>query len=104
MRVHDVEPMVARQADEGGGERQQVLRFAEQRIRRRLDPLERKAWNARPPAERLVAADQMDLVAAARERMGQLRGDDAAAADRGVADDPDVHGIGFKSVVRTSGS
>ena len=28
--------------------------------------------------------------------MGQLRGNDAAAAERGVADDPDVHGIGFK--------
>jgi hypothetical protein len=46
----------------------------------------------------------MDLVTAARERMGQFRRDDAAAAERGVADDPDVHGIGFKSVVRTSGS
>ena len=104
MRVHDVEPMVARQTDEGGSERKQVLRLAEQRIRRRLDPLEREAWNARPPSERLVAADQVDLVAAARERMGQFGGDDAAAAERGVADDPDVHGTCFKRVVRTSGS
>jgi hypothetical protein len=47
--VHDVEPMVARQAHEGGGERQQVLGFAEQRIRRCLDPLEREA-RAHPPA------------------------------------------------------
>jgi hypothetical protein len=49
VRVHDVEAMVARQADESGGERKQVLRFAEQRIRRCLDPLEREAWNALPP-------------------------------------------------------
>ena len=90
VRVHDVEPMVARQTDEGGGERKQVLRLAEQRICWRLDPLEREAWNARPPSERLVAADQVDLVAAARELAAQLGGHDAAAAEVRVAADADL--------------
>ena len=93
MRVDDVEPLgratrwtIVLASDE------QVLRLAEQRIRRRLDPVERQAAaDSRRQPERLVAADEMDLVAAARQRMRQLGRDDAAAADRGVADDPDVH-------------
>ena len=73
-------------------QREQVLRLAEQRVRRHLDRLERQAGNARPPSERRLAADQMNAVPAIRQRMRQLGGDDAAAADRRVTHHADVHG------------
>ena len=47
VRVHDVELLLARDADDGVGERQQVLRLAEQRIRRRVHALERQSRAAR---------------------------------------------------------
>ena len=39
----------------------------------------------------MLAAQEVHVVAAQRERLAQLGGDDAAAADRRVTDDADVH-------------
>ena len=41
--------------------------------------------------ERRFGADDVDRVAARSQRLAELRGHDAAATDRGVADDADVH-------------
>jgi hypothetical protein len=43
-----------------------------------------------PQPERLVAAEEMDFVPASHEVARELRGDDAAPAERGVADDADL--------------
>ena len=42
VRVHDVELLVARHLHDLGGQRQQILRLAKQRIARRLDAVERQ--------------------------------------------------------------
>ena len=42
--------------------------------------------------ERRFSADEVDLVTAASQCLAQLRGYDAAASDRRVTDDPDIHG------------
>jgi hypothetical protein len=52
MRVHHIQLPVARHLDDGIGEREQVLRLAEQRVRRRLDALEEQVGVAVAPAER----------------------------------------------------
>src|SRR4029078_7131929 len=72
-------------------EREQILRFAEQRIRWRQHLMKRQAGLKLAEPEWRFRADEMHLVAAARKRFSQLGGDDAAAADRRVADDSDVH-------------
>src|SRR5581483_10486478 len=50
-----------------------------------------------------VAADEMHFVVAQRQRVRQLRGDDAAAAHRRIAHDRDIHGV-FSSESRASSS
>jgi hypothetical protein len=90
--MDQVELVLARHADDGVGEREQVLRLAEQRIRRGVDALEPQSGQPVAPAERPLAAEQRDLMVAQRQRMRQLRRDHAAAADRGVTDDADTHG------------
>ena len=48
--------------------------------------------------ERRISADEVHLVAAVGQRLPELGGDDAAAADRGVAEEADVQGsrvLGF---------
>ncbi len=91
VRVDDLELLVARDLDDLVGERQEVLRFAEQRIGRRFDPVEEQARLVLAEPGRHVAAQDVDAMAARRERLAELGRDDAAAADRRVADDPDVH-------------
>ena len=95
MGMDDIEPLFARDAHEGVGQREQVLRLAEQRVRRCLDRGERQPRHAGAPPERRLAADDVDVMTAAGERVRQFRGDHAAAADRGVAHHPDVHGSCF---------
>ena len=102
--VDDVERVLLGDAGDGVGERQQVLRLAEERIRRDADRLERQAGDTVAPAKRRLAAHQVHAVAAFGERVRQLGGDHAAAADRGVADHPDLHGAYFSSPGRTIGS
>src|SRR5204863_6652024 len=79
------------------------LLLAKQRIRGNFDAMERQTRLVVAEAEGRVAAQHMDVVAARGEHLPQLGGDDAAASNRGVADDADVHGV-FRSVDRTRGS
>ena len=74
------------------GEREDVLRLVEQRVVGRLDGVELDAAGIGPQPERDLAAQQVHLVAPPHEMAGQLGGDDAAAAQRGVTDDADLHG------------
>ena len=53
--------------------------------------MERQARLELAQPERRIGADEVHLVAAVRQRLRELGGDDAAAADRRVADDADVH-------------
>ena len=92
VRVHDVEAEIARHLHHLVGDRQQVLRLAEQRIGRRQHLVERQARLIVAEPERRLRADDVHPVAADGQRLAELRGDDAAAADRGVTDDADVHG------------
>ena len=101
MRVDDVELMRARHLHQPVGEREQVLRFAEQRIARRVDAMKADPRVRLAQPERRLAADDVRLVAASREAARQLGGDHAASAHRGIADDPDVH---LSSVGRAIGS
>ena len=91
--VDDLELELARDLHDLVRERQHVLRLAEERIARRVHLMERQAGLVFAEPERRIGADEVHLVAALGERLGQLGRDDAAAADRGVADDADVHGI-----------
>ena len=72
------------------GQRQQILRLTEQRIGRRQHLVERQPLLELAQAERRFRADEVHLMPAQRERLAQLGRDDAAAADRRVADDADV--------------
>ena len=88
VRVDDVEPMRFGDTGDRVRQREQVLRFAEQRIRRHDDLLETDGRGfAVAPPERRFAADQVHLVAARGQRLRELRCDHAAAAHRCVADD-----------------
>ena len=91
VRVDDVEAELARHLDDLVRQREQVLRFAEQRIRRGQHLVEREPLLELAEPERRLRADEVHLVAAAGERLAELGGNDAAAANRGVADDADVH-------------
>ena len=102
--MDDVEPVVLGDPRDGIGQRQQVLRLAEERIRRHQDRLERQAGDAVAQPERRLAADQVHVVPPLRERVRQLGRDHAAAADRGVAHHPDLHGACFRSPGRRIGS
>ena len=90
--VDDVEVERARHVDQLVRERQQVLRVPKQRVAGRLHLVKREAGLELAEADRPLCADQADLVSAGGKRLGQLRGYDAATADRRVADDADVHG------------
>ena len=104
VRVDDVEPLLARNLDDLVREREQVLRLSEQRIAGRFHTMKRQAGLIVTEAKRRVAAQKMDPMTARRERLAQLGRDDAAAANRGIADDADVHGVAFMRLPRTTGS
>ena len=67
VRVDDVELLVARDLNDLVGERQEVLRFAEQRIRRRFDPVEEQPRLIVAEPGGHVAAQDVDAMAARRE-------------------------------------
>ena len=98
VRVHDVERELARELHDLVRERQQVLRLAKQRIGRRMDAMEREPRFVVAEAERRLRADQMHLMAAASQRLRQLGGDDAAAANRRVTHHSDMHSHLFKQM------
>ena len=50
--------------------------------------MEREARLVVAEPKRRLGADEMHLVAAARQRLGELGGHDAAASNRRVTDDP----------------
>ncbi len=95
--MDDVEATLAAYLDELVGERQQVLRLPEQRIAGGADGVERQPRLEVSQPHRRLAADEPDFVAAARQALGELRGDDAAAADGCVTDDADVHEAIFRA-------
>ena len=90
VRVDDVQTRLARHLHDPVRERQQILRLAEQRIRRRQHLVEEQPFLKLSEPERRFRADEVRLMPAQRKRLAQLGGDDAASADRGVADDADV--------------
>ncbi len=92
VRVDDVELLLIRDMRDRGGKREQVLRLAKQRIRRHGHAVEVQSRHTTLPAKRRLAADEMYVMAAIGQGLGQLRRDDAAAAHRRVADHPDSHG------------
>ena len=73
-------------------ERQHVLGFAEQRIGRRVHAVKRQSGLILARPERRFGAEQVHLVPALGEALGQLRGHNPAAADRGITDNADIHG------------
>ena len=91
MRVHDIEVLVPRHLDDLVRQRQHVLRLAEQRVRGRLDAMKGEPGLVGAEPERRVAAQNVYVVAAGRERLPELGRDDAAASDRRIADDADPH-------------
>src|SRR5687767_13735178 len=93
MRMDDVEPELARDLDDSIREREQVLRLAKERIGRRQHLMEGESRLELTEAERCFRADEMDLVATAGERLAKLGRNDAAAPDRGIADDADIHAL-----------
>jgi hypothetical protein len=60
------------------------------------------ARGIRVQADGIRVGDEVDLMPARGEFHAELGGDDAAAADGGVTDDPDVHGV-LNSEVRVNG-
>ena len=69
VRVNDVEPLARGHLDDLVRERQQILRLAEQRIARRLDAMERQARLVVAEPNGRVAAQDVDAVAARRQRL-----------------------------------
>ena len=90
MRVDDVQLRLARDLHDPVGKRQQILRLAEQRIRRRQHLVEEQAFLEVSEPERRFRADEVRLMPAQGKRLAQLGCHDPASADRGVADDADV--------------
>src|SRR5262249_39733318 len=103
VRVDDIEPLRARDLDDLVGERQEILRLAEQRIRRRLDAVERQARLIFAQPGRRFAAPDVGVMTPGREHLAELGCHDPAASYRGITDDADVHGL-LKTVERTTGS
>src|SRR5687767_4418096 len=90
MGMNDVETEFTRDLHDAVGNREKVLRFAEQRIGRRDHLMERQSLLKLPEPEWRFRADEMYLMTAKGKRLSQLGGDDAAATNRGIADDADV--------------
>src|SRR5262245_1425644 len=89
--VNDVEAEFACDLHNLVRQREQILRFAEQRIGRREHLVKREAGLKLAEPERRFRADEWHLVPPARKGLAQLVGYDAAAAHGGVTDDSDIH-------------
>src|SRR5207247_859528 len=82
----------ARDLDDLVGEREQVLRLTEERVRRRQHLVKPEPLVKLAEAEWHVCADDVYLVTPRGQCLAELGGHDSAAAYRRVADDADVHG------------
>ena len=91
MRMDDVETIRARHLYEAVGQREQILRLAKQRIAGRLDAVEPDVTIRLAQSKRRIAADHVGAMSATGEGSGQLRRHHAAAADRRITRNPDVH-------------
>ena len=80
VRVDDIERLRARNLHDLVRQREQVLRFPEERVRRRLDAMKGQPRLIAQP-ERRLTADDVHLMAALGKRRRELSGDDAAASD-----------------------
>jgi hypothetical protein len=89
--VDDVEPELACDLYDFVGQRQNVLRFTKQRIARRIDLMKYEARVVLAEPKGRIRADDVDVMAPVRQRLSELRRDDAAAADRCVTNDAYVH-------------
>ena len=87
----------SRHARDRRGERQEILRFAKERIGRDFDRYERQARHAERQRNGGSLLIRWTWCAASGQRVRQLGRDDAAAADRRVAHHADVHGASFSS-------
>ncbi len=90
VRVDDLELELARDLHDLVREGQYVLRLAKEWIARRIDLVKHQAGLIVAEAEWRVGADEMHLVSTNRQRLRELGGNDAAAADGRVADDSDI--------------
>jgi hypothetical protein len=90
VRVDDVEAEFARDLHDAIRQREQILRFAEQRVRGCRDLMEEQPLLEVAEAERRFRADEMRLMTAQRQCLAQLCRHHPAAPDRRVADDTDV--------------
>ena len=90
VRVDDVQLRLSRNLDDPVGERQEVLRLPEQRVRRCQHLVKEQSLLEVSEPEGRFRADEVRLMSAESQRLSQLRCHDAAPAHRGVADDADV--------------
>src|SRR5215207_7573384 len=106
VRMNHVEAELARDLDDARGQGDHVLRLTKERIRRCINPVKAEPRLVLTETKGGIGADQMHFVAAPRQGLGQLGGDDAAAADRGVTHDADIHPTlrSSKSETRSCGS
>ena len=89
VRVDEIEPVVAGNLREFHGERQRVIGIFEETVAVDLDRMKVDARGVGGEAKRALVADEVNLVAAGGEFLAEGRGEDAAAADAGVAGDAD---------------
>lgn len=98
MRVDDVEQEFARELHDLVRERKHVLGLAKEGVGRSVDAMEREARLVVAKPKGRLRADEMHLVPAPGQRLGELRRHDAATADRRVTDHPDMHAYLFKQM------
>ena len=90
--VQHVEPMLAAHFGHLHREGQGVVGVLEQPVGVDAHRVEVDAGRVRREPERALVADEVHVVPAARPAPAQRRGEDAAAADRGVTGDADPEG------------
>ena len=90
--VEDVEAVVAAHLGHLDREGQRVVGVLEEAVVVDHDRVEEEPGRVRRQPERPLVADEVRLVAPAGELLAERGGEDAAAADRGIAGDADLEG------------
>src|SRR5664279_1254456 len=91
VRVHELEIVIAHDFVNAHREREIVGRILEERIADDIHLVIENPGGEAAQAEGLLVRDEVDLVAARRERYAELRRDGAGSAVRGIAGDADLH-------------
>ena len=91
MDVHDIQTVIAANLGHANRKRQSIIRIFEKRVVVYYHGMERKTRCVFRQSERALIADKMHLVPALGEFFAQRCCEDAAAADRGITGDADVH-------------